>query len=94
MTVIDIVNDDMPFLVDSVMGELAERRLEVRLVAHPVLGIARDSAGKLTGFGAPDAGAGARESFIHIHLAPLEAERLRRDRAGACRRARGGAARR
>ena len=42
MTVIEIVNDDMPFLVDSVMGELAERRLEVRLVAHPVLGVARD----------------------------------------------------
>ncbi|HWC91997.1 MAG TPA: NAD-glutamate dehydrogenase domain-containing protein, partial [Pseudolabrys sp.] len=74
VTVIDIVNDDMPFLVDSVMGEIAERRLEVRLVAHPVLGIARDSAGKLTGFRAPDASAGARESFIHIHLAPLEAD--------------------
>ena len=28
-TVIEIVNDDMPFLVDSVMGELAERRLDV-----------------------------------------------------------------
>ena len=42
VTVIEIVNDDMPFLVDSVMGELAERGLNVRLVAHPVFGVQRD----------------------------------------------------
>ena len=36
--VVEIVNDDMPFLLDSVMGELSERRLAVRLVAHPVIG--------------------------------------------------------
>src|SRR5262249_57466569 len=46
VSVIEIVNDDMPFLVDSVMGELAERRLDVRLVAHPMFGAKRDS-GKL-----------------------------------------------
>jgi glutamate dehydrogenase len=37
VSVIEIVNDDMPFLVDSVMGELTERGLDVRLVAHPIL---------------------------------------------------------
>src|SRR5262245_54805826 len=42
VSVIEIVNDDMPFLVDSVMGEIAERGLEVRLVAHPVLASMRD----------------------------------------------------
>ena len=83
VTVIEIVNDDMPFLVDSVMGEIAERRLDVRLVAHPVFGVARDSAGKLTALGAPDAGGSARESFIHIHLAPIEAEACAR---ASCRR--------
>lgn len=35
VTVIDMINDDMPFLVDSVMGEIADRRLDVRLVSHP-----------------------------------------------------------
>ena len=59
----------MPFLVDSVMGELAERRLDVRLVAHPVFGVRRDG-NKLTALDAPDAG-GKRESFISIHLAPI-----------------------
>jgi len=38
VTVIEIVNDDMPFLVDSVMGEISERRLDVRLVTHPGAG--------------------------------------------------------
>ena len=42
MSVLEIVNDDMPFLVDSVLGELAERGLEVRLVVHPVFAVARD----------------------------------------------------
>ena len=77
VTVIEIVNDDMPFLVDSVMGELAERRLDVRLVAHPVFGVKRTAAGKLTALHAADAGDGARESFIHIHVDPVEDETLR-----------------
>ncbi len=75
VTVIEAVNDDMPFLVDSVMGEIGERRLDVRLVTHPVLGVTRDG-GKLTALGAPDA-AGARESFIHIHLDPIDEEPAR-----------------
>ena len=69
VTVVEIVNDDMPFLVDSVMGEITERRLDVRLVAHPMFGVRR-SGSKLTGIDAPDA-AGVRESFIHIHLSPI-----------------------
>ena len=71
VTVIEIVNDDMPFLVDSAMGELADRRLTVRLVAHPVFGVRRDG-GKLAALGAPDAADSTRESFIHIHLDPLD----------------------
>ena len=69
VTVIDIVNDDMPFLVDSVMGEITERRLDARLVTHPMFGVRR-SGSKLTGIDALDA-AVARESLIHIHLAPI-----------------------
>jgi len=69
VTVIEIINDDMPFLVDSVMGELTERKLEVWLVVHPVFAIKRDGA-KLVGLAPADAKAG-RESFIHIHVAPL-----------------------
>jgi glutamate dehydrogenase len=61
-TVLEIVNDDMPFLLDSVLGELAERRIEVLLVAHPVLHVVRED-GRLVRLGE-----GERESFIHLHL--------------------------
>ncbi|MGN6460661.1 MAG: NAD-glutamate dehydrogenase, partial [Pseudolabrys sp.] len=70
--VIEIVNDDMPFLVDSVMAELAAQGLSVRLVAHPMFTVERDSSGKLTAFrGAAAVNGAARESFIHIHVDPV-----------------------
>src|SRR4029077_11550205 len=70
-TVVEIVNDDMPFLVDSVMGEIADRRLDVRLVAHPMFGVRRKGS-KLVALGAPDSADSTRESFIQIHLSPME----------------------
>ncbi len=36
ISIIELVNDDMPFLVDSVMGELTERGLDTHLLVHPV----------------------------------------------------------
>ena len=68
ISLIEIVNDDMPFLVDSVMAELAVRGIAVRLVAHPVLGVERDSSGKLMSLSRDAKRAPARESFIHIHV--------------------------
>ena len=70
VSVVEIVNDDMPFLVDSVTGEISDRRLDVWLVAHPLLG-ARRAENRLIMLGNPDIGEGQRESFIHIHLAPI-----------------------
>ncbi len=81
VTVVEIVNDDMPFLVDSVMGELSDRRLTARLVAHPVLAVRREGD-KLIATGA-DAADGARESFIHIHLDPIADEAARAEIVGA-----------
>jgi len=69
--VVEIINDDMPFLLDSVMGELSQRRLPVRLVAHPVLDVQRDGA-RLVAVGGP--GAGTRESFIHLHVDGIDDE--------------------
>ena len=87
ISVIEIVNDDMPFLVDSVMGELTERGLDVRLVAHPVLAVERDA--RPASSRPPPAEAGSRkdaprESFIHIHVDARRGRGApRRDRAGA-----------
>ena len=72
VTVIEVSNDDMPFLVDSVMGEIADRKLDVRLVAHPVFDVQREG-GNLVAFGAA-AASGQRESFIHIHVEPVDDE--------------------
>jgi glutamate dehydrogenase len=45
--VIDIVTDDMPFLVDSISMELARHDLPARLVIHPQLRVRRDLTGAL-----------------------------------------------
>src|ERR1700741_2323303 len=49
VSIIEILNTDMPFLLDSVMGELAEQGLDVRLVLHPILTVERDHTGALIG---------------------------------------------
>ena len=70
VSVLEIVNDDMPFLVDSVMSELTARHAQVRLVVHPILAVSRDAAGNIEKVSAdePVADGGRRESFIHVHL--------------------------
>jgi len=46
-TVVEIVNDDMPFLVDSVTMEVNRQGLTLHLVIHPVLRILRDAKQEL-----------------------------------------------
>ncbi len=72
LTVLEIVNDDMPFLVDSVASELHERGIAISLLVHPVFSIERDAAGNLVRFKGTNRGDGPRESFIHIHIGDLE----------------------
>ena len=72
-SVVHIVNDDMPFLVGSIVNELNRREIAVQMLAHPVLPVRRDLDGDLAGFG-PEAGAvsgerGARsESMMHLEI--------------------------
>jgi glutamate dehydrogenase len=77
ISVIEVINDDMPFLVDSLMGELTERGLGVRLVAHPIFAVTRGKDGKLTGAPAEARGDGGKtaarnESFIHVHIERID----------------------
>jgi glutamate dehydrogenase len=62
-TVIQIVNDDMPFLVDSVTMALAEQGIGVHVLGHPVVTFQRDKAGKLTAVGE-----GKAESLMHLEI--------------------------
>src|SRR5947209_8670814 len=48
-TVIEIVTDDMPFLVDSVTMEIDRHGLGVQLTVHPIVKVRRDSEGHLLG---------------------------------------------
>nr|MCU0312419.1 NAD-glutamate dehydrogenase [Acidimicrobiales bacterium] len=46
-TVIEVVTDDMPFLVDSVTGCLGQLGRGIHLVIHPLLAVQRDIVGTL-----------------------------------------------
>lgn len=79
LTVIDIVNDNMPFLFDSVMNELYAFGADVSLVLHPIYACRRDDAGRLVEFlgEAPPDGKAGRESLIHIHIGRVESAERR-----------------
>ena len=46
-TIIEMVNDDMPFLVDSIGLALTQRSLTLHFLTHPVFAVTRDGLGTL-----------------------------------------------
>ncbi|MEZ5995760.1 MAG: NAD-glutamate dehydrogenase [Hyphomonadaceae bacterium] len=60
--ILEIAGPDMPFLVDSVMGELADQGVAALAMFHPV---------------APAAAGGGHDSLIQIHLPRLSAQRAK-----------------
>ncbi len=69
-TVIEVVNDDMPFLVDSVSLALTERALTLHFIAHPIIAVARDAAGLLRSVAKRDPQDKKQklESFQHLEV--------------------------
>ena len=78
-TVVEIISDDMPFLVDSIGMELTRQGYGIHILIHPVIRVRRDGGGTLVqtlvpGAQAPDAIA---ESFAHVEVdRETDAERL------------------
>ncbi len=77
--VVDIVTDDMPYLVDSVITELNRHEAEISLLVHPLLRVCRDVTGMLRGVlgvsaddaDPPDVEADELvESWIHVEIGP------------------------
>ncbi|HET9189562.1 MAG TPA: NAD-glutamate dehydrogenase, partial [Rudaea sp.] len=66
-TVIDIMTDDMPFLVDSVGIAVTQAGLNLHLVAHPVYSVERDAGGNVLAFAA-EGGKGKTESLMHFEI--------------------------
>ncbi|MEA2874822.1 MAG: glutamate dehydrogenase [Hyphomicrobiales bacterium] len=74
VSIIEMINNDTPFLLDSVMAELTQQGIDVRLVLHPIFTVERDHTGALIGFRGDGSAVGSaqRESFIHIHIERIE----------------------
>ena len=73
---IDLVTDDMPFLVDSVSGDLLRRGHEIALLAHPQFLVQRAPDGQLLAVidDASEAADAVAESWMHIEVEPLTPE--------------------
>ena len=50
-SVLEVITDDMPFLVDTLLMNLATAGIGVRLVVHPIINARRNASGRLLGFG-------------------------------------------
>ena len=75
---IAIINDDMPFLVDSLAATISAQGLSIDRLVHPIIPVKRSAAGRLTGLprakGAQDA---PRESMIYIETERVDARQRR-----------------
>ncbi|MEU2270497.1 NAD-glutamate dehydrogenase [Streptomyces olindensis] len=74
-SVVEVVTDDMPFLVDSVTNELTRQGRGIHVVIHPQFVVRRDVTGKLIEvLPTPATGAGGLphdahvESWIHVEI--------------------------
>jgi glutamate dehydrogenase len=87
-TAVEIVTDDMPFLVDSVTAALTARGVDIHLLAHPLVVVSREPLGALrhirVGVEPEDAGSGdVVESWMRVEVDRIRddalLEELRRD---------------
>ena len=73
-SVVEVVTDDMPFLVDSLTMALTEAERDVHLVIHPQVDVVRDITGELKSVAVVQDGSMApaddavRESWMHIEI--------------------------
>ena len=69
-TVLEIVTDDMPFLVDSTRMGVNRQGHAIHLILHPIMKVRRDDEGRLVEVLAPDADEedAISESVIHVEV--------------------------
>jgi glutamate dehydrogenase len=67
-TIVEIVNDDMPFLVDSVSMALNAEGALIHLIIHPILRVERDAGGRMTQLYDAGATSGRAESVMHVEI--------------------------
>ena len=74
ITLLATINDDMPFLVDSVLSELGERGARILAVFHPIFKVRRKN-GNFVGFDF-DGGDGASESMICVAIGRVASQEV------------------
>jgi glutamate dehydrogenase len=67
-TVVEMVNDDMPFLVDTASMAVQELNLGVHLIVHPIFNVERIANGMFKTFHPRSNAASRKESFIHVQV--------------------------
>lgn len=67
-SIIQIVADDQPFLVDSLSMAMNEQGLMIHLITHPVLEVVRGATGTVTGVSDQANSEGEPEAWIHIEI--------------------------
>jgi len=72
-----VINDDMPFLVDSIAAALAARGIDIHRLLHPVLSVRRAADGALVTILPSHASGERRESMIYMEVDRVDA-RVRR----------------
>ena len=71
-SVVEIVTDDMPFLVDSVTAEITRQGRAIHLVAHPLFAVTRDESHRVSSIHDLDVNEIKKgviaESWMRIHI--------------------------
>ncbi len=75
-TIIEICNDDMPFLVDSIAAEVSRLELDVHLLIHPILRVRRSKSGKFASLVEAGTTGALSESFIRMEITRQSGNRL------------------
>ena len=67
-TFVEMVNDDMPFLVNSVSAAINRHDLAVHITIHPIIRVNRSSAGAIKSICKPSDTGGSAESFVRFAI--------------------------
>jgi glutamate dehydrogenase len=73
-TTLEILSNNMPFLLHSLQATLAANEIKIYEIIHPVFHIVRDQNGKLTDIDTQAKSYTHQESFIHLHIEKIETQ--------------------
>ncbi|MCP5386294.1 MAG: NAD-glutamate dehydrogenase [Novosphingobium sp.] len=74
---IAVINDDMPFLVDSIATTVAAQGLAIDRLVHPVLAVRRDAKGAIEALPEGQAAGERRESMVYLETQRGDARQRR-----------------